>query len=415
MKSNRVIVFILLIFLTSCGGNNSTSQPPLLSKLSNTNSLPPMSGPNVIPVSVNGSTCGNLPYPNKLCASVKICAPTDPGNCQVVNDILVDTGSVGLRVFKSVLNTPLASALTPVSIGSNPLAECAMFGDGASDWGPVMTAAVTLGGEPAVTLPIHVLDSSFGDANLNCQGAEHSPTQAGLNGILGVAPFAQDCGTQCVQTPGAGIYFACVGANCSSIQVAQNLQVRNPVSDLPKDNNGVIIELPQVPAGGAASAEGYMILGINTQTNNVPSGVTTLAVDDHAEFPTIFANTTYSSFLDTGSNGYFFSLPPSVSLPDCASEDASLTGWYCPTQLQNFQATLSGIDGIKSIAVTFQIGDAAHLKQVSAGAAEEIGGQWPTGATNIFDWGLPFYFGRNVYFGLKGTTSSLGTGPYLAF
>jgi hypothetical protein len=37
------------------------------------------------------------------------------------------------------------------------------------------------------------------------------------------------------------------------------------------------------------------------------------------------------------------------------------------------------------------------------------------GGSNSFDWGLPFYLGRNVYLGFEGKTSSLGTGPYWAF
>jgi hypothetical protein len=41
-----------------------------------------------------------------------------------------------------------------------------------------------------------------------------------------------------------------------------------------------------------------------------------------------------------------------------------------------------------------------------------IGGSTP----DKFIWGLPFYFGRNVYVGIEGKPpSSLGSGPFFAY
>ncbi len=78
------------------------------------------------------------------------------------------------------------------------------------------------------------------------------------------------------------------------------------------DNNGVIVQLPSIPLGGSPSVNGSLILGIGTQSNNQPSGVTTFPANQSAEFTTTFNGTSYrSSFIDSGSNGLFF---PSTSL-----------------------------------------------------------------------------------------------------
>jgi hypothetical protein len=41
----------------------------------------------------------------------------------------------------------------------------------------------------------------------------------------------------------------------------------------------------------------------------------------------------------------------------------------------------------------------------------------PSGMSNSFDWGLPFFFGRAVYVGFKGRTATgiSITGPYWAY
>jgi hypothetical protein len=54
---------------------------------------------NVIPITVNGSLCSANSYLNKPCVSVTVCTP-GTSTCQTISDILLDTGSYGLRIFK---------------------------------------------------------------------------------------------------------------------------------------------------------------------------------------------------------------------------------------------------------------------------------------------------------------------------
>jgi hypothetical protein len=327
-----------------------------------------------------------------------------------VNDLLVDTGSYGLRIFKSALGSLSLPQVTNSS--SVPVAQCVHFGDGSSDWGPVQTADVTLGAEPAITTPIQVIDSTYFSGHYSCASPDTSPSAAGFNGILGIGLFAQDCGTTCATTINNHMYYACSGSTCSSTTLAVANQVQNPVSLLPTDNNGVILELPNVAATGATSADGYIVFGIGTRTNNVPSGVQAFSADSSSgEFLTSFNGHTYQSFIDSGSNGLFF---PSGVLPDCGG---GLSGWFCPPSQTLLSASNSAYTGSPSASLVFQVVNMSTLmSNDSAWVFPSMAGSSGSGGlSGLFDWGLPFYIGRNVYLGIENKTSSLGTGPYWAY
>ncbi|MDQ5986116.1 MAG: hypothetical protein CSYNP_01834 [Syntrophus sp. SKADARSKE-3] len=355
---------------------------------------------NEIPITVNGALCSANSYLNKPCISVTVCNP-GTSTCQTINDILLDTGSYGLRIFKQ--------ALTVLPPATGNLAECVQFGDGSSMWGPVQTADVILGNEPVVQVPIQVVDSTFGVRPTGCSNADPTPAAAGFNGILGVGLFIHDCGTSCVTSASNGIYFAC-GASCSGTTVSLSGQVQNPAALLPQDNNGVLVQLPGIPLGGTTSVNGKLILGIGTQTNNVPASVTTYAANaTTGEFVTLFGGRSYNSFIDSGSNGLFFTPPSTSQIPGCAAPNAS---WFCPASTASLSATNSGASGTPSGTVSFQIGNFTNLiANPSNSVFIEIGGTF----SGNFDWGLPFFFGRNVFVGYGGSTSSLGSGPYWAY
>ncbi len=79
----------------------------------------------------------------------------------------------------------------------------------------------------------------------------------------------------------------------------------------PSDNNGVLISLPTVPNGGSPTVNGSLIFGIGTQSNNGLGMATVYAVPDTGNnagnFITTFDGNSYpQSFIDSGSNGFFF-------------------------------------------------------------------------------------------------------------
>jgi hypothetical protein len=373
------------------------------------------SGTNWLLVTVNGSECNpattdQAGYPDKPCVSVTICDPSNPGTCQLVSDILLDTGSFGLRIFYSALNVS-GLVLTPVASGGGSLAECVTYADNTSDWGYVALANVHLGGELALSVPIQVIDPpSLGAIPGSCTSPHTGPGPGGAipafyNGVLGVGPLVYDCGSACTANPSAlnpVNYYTCVGGSCTLSTAALVSQVQNPVTFLP-DNNGLIVELPGVPAAGLPSVNGYVVFGIGTQANNVPSGVTAYGLNQFGEFATSFNGPPFvAAIVDTGTNGFLFSDP---TLPTSG-------GWFNPSSSLCLSATIEGASGVPASVVAFQIASLASLS-ASGWVFSNIGA---SGQAGFFDWGLPFFLGRNVYIGINGRGgSTLGAGPFVAF
>jgi hypothetical protein len=193
---------------------------------------------NTVPVSVNLGINNN--YANGIFTTVTVCSPGSTTNCATIPDVLVDTGSVGLRILASNAED-LSGNLLPTQVSSlnlpavtdptynYPMYECVEYGDLSVTWGTVNLASVTIGSETAAQVPggtvagvpIQVITSGeipefvgiAGQANTlantyynpcwwNFSYNPPEPTggyddntvaNLGSNGILGVGNFPQDC------------------------------------------------------------------------------------------------------------------------------------------------------------------------------------------------------------------------------
>jgi hypothetical protein len=184
-------------------------------------------------------------------------------------------------------------------------------------------------------------------------------------------------------------------------------QVQNPVALFASDNNGVIIELPAVSAP-AATLTGSLVFGIGTQSNNALGTATVYTPDANGNFTTTYKGASYNtSFIDSGSNGYFFLDSTITGLTDCGSAES---GFYCPSSTANISATNQGSNGASG-PVNFSVANAATLFSQKDSVFSDLGGPAP----NLFDFGLPFFFGRNVFTAFEGKSTSGGTGPYWAY
>jgi Protein of unknown function (DUF3443) len=297
---------------------------------------------------------------------------------------------------------------------------------------------------------------------------EDSVTALGANGLLGVGNYVYDCDVvgnpspgnnvcSSSTTPPPGMYYHCTGTSSTScgsgtagipVTVPAPQQVQNPVSKFATDNNGVILELPAVPVGGTASISaggptgGSLVFGIGTQANNgLSSSAVVLTLDSNGNdpawsgFTTTYNNVAYpnsisaiGSFLDSGSNAIYFLDQPTSNILDCPVN----SDFYCPSpspaSLTAFnQATGSSIQS----KVPFNVSAADTLFTVSNTAFSDLAGPNTSGIPNsatqaadgYFDWGLPFFYGRNVYTAIWGVTPpsspvsgvSVPAGPWWAY
>lgn len=435
----KILALILLpaLLLAGCGGGHdgsSSSATPgggssSAPAATNTVAMTVDSGPAALQ-SANLIAL-NIPY-----ISVTICAP-GTSQCQTIDHISVDTGSTGFRVIASVLDASLAAAL-PAQNASNgqPVSECIEFADGYV-FGPVVNADLKVGSETAANIPIQLLGSTSSTSSTfkvpsDCvsgsmgQQEEDTVQDFGANGVLGIAAFLQDCGPQCESAVPQGYYTCDSSGTCTSSAEPLTAQVSNPVASFATDNNGVALQLQSIGANGAQTATGTLIFGIGTQSNNMPgSGTVVLMADGGDNITTTYKGTAYNaSFFDSGSNGYFIN---DSTITQCPSgNDATAPGFFCPMSDLMLSATNTGnvpnSDGQTGTGptstVNFTIGNAVNLLAGNPppAALNNVGGMLGTSTlNNSVDFGLPFFYGRTVYFALDGAPTPLGTGPYFAY
>ena len=355
---------------------------------------------NVLAVTVG---CG---YVNEPCVTVTICVP-GTSTCQTIPNVLLDTGSYGLRLFSSVVTIPLVQETDPAN-SSHSVAECVAYADGSGQWGPVKKADIVLSGEKASAIPIQIVDSTYPGVPSNCTNLDSSPSATGFNGILGVGLFVQDCGPGCESVANNGIYYSCAGATCSGMTISVASQVANPVAFFAADNNGVILELPAISDAGALTLNGSLVFGIGTQSDNSPSAAAArFAADGYGNFKTTFSGTSYSGFIDSGSNGLYF---PSSSITACTG---SYQGFYCPASTMSFSAIQMSSSSTNPNTVSFEVANGQNELQTSN--PNMVFNNLAGAMASDFDWGLPFFFGRNIFVGIEGKSSAVGTGPYWAY
>ncbi|WP_459906449.1 DUF3443 family protein [Caballeronia sp. HLA56] len=430
------LFLLALPFLVSCGGNSNTpsngaaAAANAVSSTAST-SAPGASGPATTatgasaPASTSAVVGTNEPNPattvadnvlpisvqtpnydiNRALISVTVCVP-GTSMCETVNNVMVDTGSVGLRLQRSALKHPeLFSAMAGPD--AHALAECYRFVSSAA-WGVVTRADVRLAAIQASSVPIQIVDeasASYGDHPRPDSCSKGSkPTS---NGTLGIAPVSlNDCKDPCFISLRTPRYYECTTEGCTPIAkpVAANFRVVHPIAALPSDNNGYVLNVQAVPESGASATPGTLTLGIATRSNNALDVTDVIDLAPDGTFTTVWNGQSYSaSYFDTGTEEYYFATPP-AGVHACGAH-------WCAAPEAALSATLKG--QTTEATAKFRVGDSTSLINSGKGAFRNIA-IVANKDSRAFVWGMPFFIGRKVF--IKLTDGSSGSSnAYYAF
>jgi hypothetical protein len=406
----QIGIVVAVSQLAACiGGNGTTAATAPVAPVVNTTALVVDSGP----AGVTGAI-------NHAYVTVRVCVPGSQTQCADIDHVLLDTGSWGLRLVRSVLTAHGVTLSAETDAQGQAIEECVTFGGGQT-WGPVAPADVSLAGESAAKLPVQVMDDTSAGAPPPATCGANGTLINGVsgfnaNGVLGVGVFVQDCGAGCVNAASpAPIYYGCTTAGvCTAENVALANQVTNPVAMFAADNNGLIVNLPNLQnANGDLSVQGEVVFGIGTQTDNAlptASTLTVLGTDANGDFTATYngATTSQPALIDSGADMYSFNDP---TIAVCAS--GPFVGYYCPAVApQSVFAVNTGV-GVNNATntVNFAIADPNSFV-ANASAFVNLGGG---GGATHFTWGMPFFYGRKIYVGIDQRVAGTYTGPYYAY
>ncbi|PRC92580.1 DUF3443 family protein [Solimicrobium silvestre] len=390
-----ISMFSATMLLSACGGGGSsnngnssptaTTPPPVVTPTPTppTPPTPPTAGTpamgcgnvtstgtgNTTQIVVDGFPCaagggvGQINQVDQPYVSVKICAPGSTTNCQIIDHIILDTGSTGLHIMASALSPSLQPGATglPLMAGSagTTLTECEVYVT-SYVYGPLATADVYIAGEAVKNLPMQVIAQPGYTTPTACSKGGGTATQStasfGGNGIIGVSFASVD----------SGLFFDC-NNSASGTCVNDNsfVGLPHPVQKFATDNNGISITMPAISTSGVASAVGTLTFGISTQTNNVPSTSTIPLVlgfnttnGTDGDFQTLINGYWQLTYMDSGTTEDTLL---DAALPACTSASGA-SGLYCPTSVTNVSIGLADFNTstVKG-TLTTPVGNASTL------------------------------------------------------
>jgi hypothetical protein len=175
-------------------------------------------------------------------------------------------------------------------------------------------------------------------------------------------------------------------------------------------------------AASQAVDYGALTFGIGTEANNIPASTVQVFpgnINNGDVILTKYGVFAIEGYIDSGTNEIAFN---DSTIPQCAVNNPPNGPWYCPSSPKNANAVNEGESGTPTNSVNFTVGNASSLIQNGVYALPELAGPFGTPggfAGGLFDWGLPFFYGRTVYVGFELESALINSkntsGPFFAY
>ena len=371
---------------------------------------------NSIAVDVGSNPDDEVSYPLVM---VTLCAP-GTSTCQSIPNVFLDTGSTGLRIKTNAIEPELMNALPILKDESGKeIAECFQYADTDDWWGRVGTADVKFGTDTASGISVQLVDPSYGHHPLDCGGKVSGVAKEKINGVLGIYFTQSDCydhecvgGAKNLDHYGMAYYACGEHGFCKPHSMPVPLQVSNPVYALGLDSNGYILQMPAIDPNGSPDSRGSLVFGINTRENNQldpAASVIALNPSDNT-FPVTMSGLSLNGFLDSGTGAY--AIPAKkLGIPECKKKDAP--GYLCPTSPQDFTVKFQDFQGKNE---SFKIDITSGKDQLASSnyAFDRLAIDSVANYSDALFLGLPFFFGKKIYFGFASASAPLGAGKRVA-
>ena len=356
---------------------------------------------NIVPVVVRGD---NPSLRNAPLVDVTVC--NQRGKCKTVPNVIVDTGSTGLVLFRGAVEE---LKLGPIALDDSPGYPYSHWWQSRSKnlWGQLHWAKVGLGKVMTTqAIPVLVFDLPKRGEPLprgySKVDSRHA-TSMRSNGILGIGP-------QRVIENRYRFYDHGRFLDLEPDEL-RGKQLVNPIAHFPAPyNNGSVISMPEVDRSkGAERVRGWLGLGIGKATDRLfPSAVRVVSheLDANAQFSAMLGTRQVNVSMQSGLNALLLDLTHLGVPMHPTARDLHDARVPMPIEL----GVPSG-GGFEPLSRPLYVGPTLDYLEAHRGfgALPMLSGwRGEPGATNVL--GLPFYYGRTVATGLSGTVNPFARG-----